>query len=214
MQILLDLHYLPCVQYMSKFLQYDAVVIEQHEHYSKGSYRNRCYLAAANDPLLLSIPLIKGKNQQQNIRHTRISYDTPWQRLHWRSIFSAYGNAPYFEYYADSLAPFYQKKYEYLFDFNLDLLQWVLACLDINTSWTLTKEYSAQPTPPLQDWRNAIHPKPQRRRKDIYFEATYYPQVFEDRHGFIGNLTILDLLFCAGTQAALILESCITTKHT
>ena len=108
----LALHYLPCIQYFSKFILFQEVHIEQHEHYQKGSYRNRCHIAGVNGILRLSVPLKSGKNQKMPVRKVRISYDEPWQAHHWTSIRSAYGNAPYFEHYADQIAPFFQQKEE------------------------------------------------------------------------------------------------------
>jgi len=210
MSLLIELQYLPPIQYFAKLVQYEEVCLEQKEHYSKGSYRNRCYVAGANGVLMLSIPLEKGKNEQQDIRKTRIStQDHNWQIQHWRTIQSAYGNSPYFEYYSDGLAAFYKKKYEYLFDFNYDLLNWLIAKLQLNVTVNLTKEYQVEASTDLIDWRNGIHPKEHKQRIDPHFKATYYPQAFEDRHGFLSNLSILDLLFCSGPQASLLLENCI-----
>jgi WbqC-like protein family len=207
MSLLIELHYLPCVQYFAKLVQHEDTWIEQKEHYSKGSYRNRCYIAGANGVQLLSIPLVKGKNEQQPIRDTRIAYDMPWQIQHWRTIQSAYGNSPYFEYYEDGLAAFYRKKYDFLFDFNYDLLLWLTAKLQLELSIRLTEAYQNVAEPGIEDWRNGIHPKPQRQRVDPVFKPAYYPQPFEERHGFLSNLSILDLIFCTGPQAGMILES-------
>jgi WbqC-like protein family len=207
MPLLIELHYLPCIQYFAKLAQHSDVYLEQKEHYSKGSYRNRCYIAGANSVQLLSIPLVKGKNEQQPIRDTRIAYDMPWQIQHWRSIQSAYGNSPYFEHYEDGLAPFYRKKYHFLFDFNYDLLLWLTTKLQLGISFRLTKEYQTTPVADTDDWRNGIHPKPQRQRVDPVFKAAYYPQPFEDRHGFLSNLSILDLIFCTGPQAGMIINN-------
>ncbi|MFT5800525.1 MAG: hypothetical protein ACI956_000329, partial [Nonlabens sp.] len=141
---------------------------------------------------------------------TRISEeDSSWRNQHWRTIQSAYGNSPFFEYYGDELKAFYQKKYEYLWDFNYDLLLWITKKLQLDVSITLTAEYQAAPSGDTADWRNAIHPKQHKQRADEHFKAAYYPQAFEDRHGFLSNLSILDLLFCSGPGAGLILESCI-----
>ena len=121
MPILLETQYLPSIQYCSKFCSADPVVIEQHENYRKGTYRNRSHIASANGLLRLTIPLQKGKNQQQNIRTVRIAYNQPWQAQHWTSIQSAYGNSPFFEFYADELQPFFKKKETFLWDWNFQL---------------------------------------------------------------------------------------------
>mgnify|MGYP000630726135 FL=1 len=99
--ILLELQYLGPVQYYSKFLKFESVVIEQHENYRKGSFRNRCIIASANGTVSLSIPLLKGKHQQTNIQSVAIDNHGKWQLMHWRSIQTAYGNSPFFDYYKD-----------------------------------------------------------------------------------------------------------------
>lgn len=204
--VLLELQYLPCVQYFSKLAHYPVVYIEAEENYQKGSYRNRCHIAGANGLLRLSIPLKQGKNEQQNIREVEIAYKEPWQSQHWNSIRSAYGNAPYFEFYAGQLKPHFEEKPAFLFDFSYGLLQTLLELLQLDASLRLTDAYEKETPKSLLDLRNAIHPKKHRRRADTHFTPAPYPQVFLEKHGFLPNLSILDLLFCTGPQAPLILE--------
>jgi len=206
---LIELHYFPCVQYFTKFILFDKVYMEQHEHYVKGSYRNRCHIAGANRELRLSIPLQKGKNQQMPIQEVSISYEEPWQAQHWTTIYSAYGKAPYFEYYVDEFKPFFNQRYELLWDFNLQILQVCLNLLSLQTSLEGTTSYEVHTPLTVSDYRNVISPKLLRQKKDETFMAVTYPQVFEDRNGFLPNLSVLDLLFCAGPQAPLILEQSI-----
>jgi len=205
---LLESHYLPSVQYLSKFVQQTDIYIEQYENYRKGSYRNRSYIATANGVQILSIPLKKGKNEQQNIRAVAISNQEKWQRQHWRSIQTAYNKSPYFEYYADILAPLYTKEYHYLFDFNLSCLNTILKILGISSNITFTSSYQTTTAASIDDLRNKIHPNKAKSLPDPNFKASKYGQVFEEKTGFIPNLSILDLLFCTGPQASLILESC------
>ena len=208
--ILLELHYLPCIQYFSKWYSHKSVCIEQHENYSKGSYRNRAHIAGANGILRLSIPLEKGKNEQQSIQEVKIAYHEKWQQQHWASIQSAYGNAPYFEFYADEFVPHYQQKYTYLFEFNKALLETILAQLQFSakTHWTSKYEQEVEKKG-LLDFRNGIFPKKHRQKEDIHFKVKPYPQVFSEKNGFLPNLSILDLLFCTGPQASLLLEACV-----
>jgi hypothetical protein len=153
--------------------------VEACEHYQKGSFRNRCHIAGPNGVQRLSIPLVKGKHNQMPIKEVRIAYDEPWQVRHWRSIRTAYGNAPYFEHYADDLAPHYEKHYTFLFDLNLELLRLVLQQkLGWQGEIVLSTSYIPADLP-----------------KDL---PQQYPQVFEDKHGFLPDLSILDLLFCCG----------------
>ena len=210
MSILLELHYFPSVQYFSKLLAYPNVFIEQHENYLKGSYRNRCHIAGANGLQRLSIPLKRGKNEQLSIRDVRISYDENWQSQHWISIRSAYGRAPFFEYFADEIQPFFEKKPNFLFDWNWDLLMLMVDLLQLDTDIQQTTQYEKQTSSEIFDFRNGIFPKKQRQKEDGLFTPVAYPQVFKERHGFLANLSILDLLFCTGPQASLILEQCVT----
>ncbi len=181
------LFYLPPVSWCAAAWKSEAVAIEAHEHYQKGSLRNRCYIAGPNGVQRLSIPLEKGKNRQMPIRETRIAHDEPWQRQHWRSIRTAYGNAPYFGHYADDLAPFYEKPYTFLFDYNLDLLAFIL---QKKLGWPGEIRMSESYKVPDHIERSKL-PR--------------YPQVFEEKHGFLPDLSVLDLLFCCGKHGGEIL---------
>lgn len=205
---LIELHYLPCIQYFTKICSHSNIWLEQHEHYIKRSYRNRCHIATTNGILRLSIPLEKGKNQQMPIRDVKISYDQSWQKYHLKSIYTAYGNAPFFRDYIEELTPFYKQKYTYLFDFNLILLQWFINLYQIETTIKLTSNYYKEMVE-ITDYRNFILPQSEQVTTDYNFSPTPYAQVFEEKNSFIANLSILDLLFCTGPQAILILESSI-----
>lgn len=198
MHALLELQYLPPVQYLHKFTQYH-IVIEAQENYKKGSYRNRCMIASANGPLRLSVPLLKGKHQQSPIREVEVDNRRDWQRIHWQSIRSAYGRAPFFEFYADAFHDLYQQSFQYLWDWNWALLQELLQALQLPLP-SFTEEYAKVLPPGTLDFRDRISPK-----KDYVLDHTFrpqpYPQVFEDRHEFLPNLSALDLLFCAGPEA-------------
>ena len=211
-RILLALHYFPSVQFCSKFFTYSDIVLEQNEHYRKGSYRNRMHIGSANGLLRLTIPLMKGKNQQQAIREVRISYDEPWQRSHWRAICSAYGNAPFFEHFRDDFEILFEERTEFLFDFNLKVLSAVLTVLDIQPPIRLSTSFLPEPPKGWDDFRNRISP-----RTTTCVDADFYPvpyaQVFQERSGFLPNLSILDLIFCKGSEAVCILEeSCSILK--
>jgi len=161
--------------------------------------------------LRLSIPLEKGKNQQQGIRDVRISYVEPWQNKHWTAIQSAYGNAPYFEFYADSILPFFKKKYDFLFDYNLAVFYQLFNILQLPTTVQLSQTFIKNPDNQLVDSRNAIHPtKP---LADSHFKEVYYAQVFQEKTGFLPNLSILDLLFCQGPASIVTLEHSLVNKE-
>lgn len=199
--VLLSTAYWPPVNWLAYACQARHVSIEACEHYQKGSYRNRCHIGGHNGIQRLSIPLLKGKHQQTPIRDVRLSDAENWQRLHWRSIATAYGNAPYFEHYEASIIAFYQKKYRFLFDFNLECLQWLLPHWNISTDFQWTETYEHHYPPPTIDARNAINPA------NPTPHTPRYGQVFEDRHGFLPNLSALDLLLCCGKNGIDILKN-------
>ena len=211
--ILLELQYFGPVQYYTKFIQHKSVCIEQHENYRKGSFRNRCILASANGTVSLSIPLLKGKHQQTCIRNVAIDNKSNWQLMHWRSIQTAYGNSPFFDFYKDDLAPFFQRKYTLLFDFCRDVHELVLELLQIAPSISYSTEYVKVTDDSVLDFRSKLLPKNYHNNPDVHFVSQAYPQVFEDRLGFVPNLSILDLLFCLGPEAVSHLQACIQSEQ-
>lgn len=206
---LVELHYLPSVQYFSKLLAYEQIIIEQWENYQKGSYRNRCHIAGANGLQALSIPLEKGKHQKLPIRQVHIAYQEPWHLQHWRSIQSAYANAPFFPYYGEGIAALYRAKPTHLFSFNQQLFELICGYLNLQDKVSYSSDYLIESGEQVQDLRGLISPKTALKDRAPQFEPVPYPQVFTERHGFLPNLSILDLLFCTGPEATQILRSCI-----
>ena len=193
--------YLAPVEYYSALAKADTVFLEHCEFYEKQSYRNRCNIAGANGQLALTIPVEKSKGSRMLTRDVRISEHSDWQLQHWRSIESAYNSTPFFEYYKDDLIPFYEKNWTFLWDFNTEIQTKMLELLDLQVDVQLTKEYKVDFDENVQDVRNSIHPK---KETDVGSFKTYY-QVFEQRFGFIPNLSSIDLLFNMGNESILIL---------
>ena len=198
---ILSLQYLPPISYFQIILENDCFYLDAYEHFQKGSYRNRCHIATASGRFPLSIPLQKGKNQQQPIRETRIAYDQNWQKQHWWTIRSAYSNAPYWEHYADIFETFYVQKPVFLWDYNRLILENCLKMLKVQNKVVLktTEQYFMPFEGVLEsdgskymDFRSKIHPK------QIVSNIKHYPQIFEDKNGFLPDLSILDLIFCYG----------------
>jgi WbqC-like protein family len=199
---IMPLHYLPNIEYLTKFVEYKAIAIEDSENYQKGSFRNRCYIATSLGATPLSIPLKKGKNNGQTIRDVAISYDVDWQRQHWQSIKTAYGSAPFWLFYAPVFEKFYQKQYNFLFDFNYEILDTLLSILKIKKEVELsfTGAYEVENTEG-PDFRHAF----QLKNKD--FVGKKYAQLFEDRVGFLPNMSALDLVMCCGNQSLEVLKN-------
>lgn len=196
--ILLTTAYLAPIQYYSKLVQFDKVIIEAHENFIKQSYRNRCNIYGANGKLPLSIPIKKDKPKTK-IKDIRIDYDTNWRKLHWKSIESAYRSSPFFEFYQDDIRPFYDVKYTYLLDFNHDIQKIICEQLEIEPTVSFSEEYHTELDQSICDFRDKIHPK--KKFEDSQFNPTKYTQVFQDKHGFLPNLSIIDLLFNEGPNA-------------
>ncbi|HRW62396.1 MAG TPA: WbqC family protein [Bacteroidales bacterium] len=201
--IVLTTAYLAPVQYYSKFLKYDKVLIEVHDHFTKQTYRNRCKIYAANGVLQLSVPVKKDQTKTK-ICDIKIDYDTNWRKVHWKSIESAYKASPFFDYYADDLKLFFNKKYNFLIDFNTELQYQILSFLDLNISIEFTSSYIDKYNKDYEDFREKIHPKKEIEDKD--FLKHEYIQVFIDRYGFQPNLSIIDLLFNEGPHTRNILK--------
>jgi len=197
-KIVLSTAYLGPIQYFSKLLKYDIAFIEQHENFTKQTYRNRCKIYGANGELSLSIP-VKKTSPKIKVKELLIDYDTNWQKLHWKSIESAYRSSPYFEFYEDDFKPFYEKKNKFLVDFNLEIQQVILEHLDISIDIKNTEHYARELDATTDDFRDKIHPKKQ--VNDSEFNIISYTQVFQDKHGFVPNLSIIDLLFNEGPNA-------------
>ena len=202
MNLIIEFQYFPSIILMNSSFKYTNVVFEQYEFYQKMSFRNRCIIAGANGSIQLTIPLELGRNQKTIMKDVRISNEDPWQKQHWRSIESSYNRSPWFEFYKDELSALYKKPFTFLADWDLACFEWCVQKLNIPVSVFLTdkfgKEYSEQES---VDFRNKLLPK-----NYLNFESIKYQQVFEERVGFLPNLSVLDLLFCEGKNAASIAD--------
>ncbi len=190
--------YLAPVEYFQYLKTAGKVCIEQHEYYQKQTYRSRCRIATTNGIMDLSIPV--EKRNHTLIRDIRISEHSDWQTQHWRSIEAAYNSSPFFEYYADDFRPFFEKKWLFLWDFNMELLHKTLELLDIETEILLTETYKPQTGEETLDLREIIHPK-----KEASIPLKSYYQVFATKFGFIPNMSIIDLLFNMGNESQLVI---------
>lgn len=197
------------LNYYARLVREQSIIFEQYENYTKQTYRNRFRIMGPNGILNLSIPVKKKPGIKNYLRDIRIDYDTPWNNVHWRSLIASYAASPFFEYFQDDLIRYYENRFEFLIDLNLQLAETVLKLLGLK----IPLQYSNSFTDITgeTDPRFFIHPKKERVVVDPDFQPVVYHQVFSDRHGFQANLSILDLLFNEGPSSLLILQNSLKT---
>jgi hypothetical protein len=193
--VVLPMLYLAPVEYFMALNKHKPhIFIEREEHFPKQTYRNRANICSPDGMLALTVPVMKGSKNHTKVKDVKISYEFNWQRLHWMSLQACYRRSAYFEYYEDDFAPFYENRETFLFDYNEQLLQLLLKLTKIKTPFTYTETYGVE-YPALIDMRSSINPK-----KESMIDQKPYFQVFEEKNGFIKNLSIVDLLFNQGPQ--------------
>ncbi|QJD80556.1 WbqC family protein [Spirosoma rhododendri] len=196
-ELLIELQYLPCLDYLAGIQQFERVSIEAKEHYQKQSYRNRCYVRTANKVEALTVPVLRGTHHLP-IRDLRIDTEQRWQQQHWRTLTAAYARSPFFEYYAPELAPIYERNWTFLFDLNWELLTICLKLFQIKTTVSLTEWYQTEPEPGQFDARSRLSPQ-NRAYEHLFGRSVPYMQNFGP--DFVPNLSGVDLLFCQGPAA-------------
>ncbi len=200
----------------SEIIHAKELLIEKHETYQKRSFRNCYNIINPNGIITLSVPLKKGKHQAQKITDVLISYEEPWQKQHLESIRSAYGKAPYFDYYWPDLEELFKQKFGYLFELNHAALKLCFKLMQIKPLINFTEKYST-PTINFKDGNSLVSKIDDLKdlratlisKKYHYidkYQFSPYSQLFEDRHGFTPNLSILDLLFCTGPESSIVLK--------
>lgn len=205
---LLSSTYFGPIQWYQKLNRYNHCYVEKYEHFTKQTYRNRCQIATTQGIQALSIPIEKYDGAKCIMRDIRISEHANWRHNHWNALASAYGESPFFEYYVDDIQPFFTKKWTFLYDFNTAIMLKMCELLDIEphiqdtTSYMSSDEYK-QKLPDIIDFRNTIQPK--HPLVDNAFQPKPYYQVYAKKHGFIPNLSVLDLLMNEGNEAVLYL---------
>ena len=182
--------YLPNIHYMAWVVSQIEIVMVTNKPYQKQTFRNRSEIYGANGKLKLTIPIVHSKEKERQIDETVvIHYENSWQQKHWKSLENAYRSSPFFEFYEDDLYPFYHQKFEKLMDYNIELIKMVLHLLNSKVKLLFNEETD-------DDFDDLIIAKHGLKKK-----TPLYQQVFQFKHGFISNLSILDLLFNLGPQS-------------
>lgn len=205
-QVILSSAYLAPIEYYTKLLAYDTAYIERYDHYMKQTFRNRCVIASAGGALALTIPTEKSDEGKCLMKDIRISDHGNWRHVHWNAFVAGYKHSPFFDYYADEFRGFFERKYTFLFDFNMELCQWVCEQIDMQPRLVPTSDYLTAPEG-MDDFRERIHPKHLYAETDPDFVPAVYYQVFDQKQGFIPNLSIADLLFNMGPESLIVLHS-------
>lgn len=201
--VIIEIQYFaPCIFY-KKVNKISHVEFDLYENWQKMSFRNRCIIMGAAGPVTLSIPLEEGRSQRRLTRDVRIANSYPWQSQHWKTIMSCYNRSPWFEFYRDELESLFKMEVNFLVDWNLACWNWAIKKLGMQVSTGTTSQYQAKgEVTKCLDLRNKILPKSIMQE---FPDPVVYRQVFEERTGFVPHCSILDLLFCEGKNARMIL---------
>jgi hypothetical protein len=208
MQII-ELQYLPQPVYFAFLISNQQLYIDKYEHFVKQTYRNRCRILTANGIDELTIPVLNASSKVP-VKDIKIDNSQKWVNRHWRAIQSAYGKAPFFEFYGPELKNTFYKNHKYLFDLSMELLTQCLDFLKLKKDIKFTDKYYSLMDSPQNDLRSNISPKKNRILPFTYKQMTYQ-HVFGNK--FVENLSIIDLIFCEGPRAGDILKSGIITEH-
>ena len=201
MDILIHPTYLPNIAHFVAIVQAEQVCFEMDDNFQKQTYRNRAYIYGANGKLSLNIPVIHTQKERQKYRDVRIYNEDNWQLNHWKSLETAYRTSPFFEFYEDDLKPLFQTKAEFLLDFNFKCFETICEYMQLELNTSRTNSYKKEVTD-RRDMRYLVNAKKEKPKL-----IKPYTQVFIDKHGFINNLSILDLLFNEGPNTILYLQN-------
>jgi hypothetical protein len=197
MALFIPTYFSPISQYQA-LLNSNSITFEVEDNYQKQTYRNRCYIYGANGKQLLNIPVTIPKSSKKTKSKDILVENANWQKQHYKSLEAAYNHSPFFEFYKDDLRKIFSKKYTYLLDVNLDSFNFIMDALELFKEYTLSKKYEETK---LNDFRNLADSK-----KKVEISSIPYIQMFDQKFGFLKNLSILDLLFMEGPNSINFLE--------
>lgn len=198
MSLFIPTYFSPISQF-GMIYQSKNLVFEGEDNFQKQTYRNRCYIFGANGKQLLNIPISHSKTgEKTKTKDIRIEEGSHWKKQHYKSLKSAYNSSPFFEFYEDDLLQLVNKKHSFLLDLNLQTFEFISDALELDLSFKMTKEYEVEVD---EDYRSLASVK-----SHPHCLSDTYKQIFDDKHGFIQNLSILDLLFMEGPNSISFLE--------
>ncbi|MDC7995544.1 WbqC family protein [Altibacter sp. HG106] len=200
MEIVVQPSYFPCIAQMAACAQATTVIFEVCDNYQKQTYRNRARIAHANGRLQLNVPIQHSRDgRRQKTAEVAPDNNFPWQSQHWKSLQSAYRTSPFFEFYEDDLAPLFKKRVNKLLSHHLEIYEVLCELIGMEGSYEQTTTYQKEIEP--VDLRHWV-----RGKKERSYALAPYTQVLEEKHGYLENLSVLDLLFNEGPNALSYLE--------
>lgn len=194
MNIILHPTYFPSISHYAAMLQANEITFETDDNFQKQTNRNRMYIYSPNGLQMLNIPVKHSKNERQKFKDVRIENAFGWQKNHFKSLEAAYRTSPFFEFFEDDFRPIFENKHEFMMDLNFQIFDIINDCLGVDLPFTKTEEYFHEVNDKT-DFRHLVNGK-----KDTFTNESY-TQVFGEKHGFLPNLSILDLLFNEGRHA-------------
>ena len=195
MDILIHPNYFPNIHQFTQIIKANNILFEVSDNYQKQTFRNRTYIYGANGKLGLFIPVIHTHKNRELFKDVKISYESNWMDLHLKSLQSAYRSSPYFEYFEDDFIKLYSEKEKFLVDFNIKCIKLISNLLDLDLDYKISNEY-VEKTKDIIDLRDLSN-----ARKQKTIETPKYIQVFESKHGYLNNLSIIDLIFSEGPNS-------------
>jgi len=196
MTVLIHPTYFPSISHFVAMVQADVITFEMEDNFQKQTNRNRTYIYSPNGIQLLNIPVKHSKQIHQKTKDVKIETDFDWQKQHFKSMEAAYRSSPFFEFFEDDIRPLFEKKHTYLMDLNFETIELVSKCLRMKITYNTTTEYFHEvDSKAVMDFRQLANGK----KDDSQFEP--YNQVFEEKKGFLNNLSVLDVLFNEGKYA-------------
>ncbi|MDC1372475.1 WbqC family protein [Flavobacteriaceae bacterium] len=201
MDILIHPNYFPNIHQFTQIIKANNILFEVSDNYQKQTFRNRTYIYGANGKLGLFIPVIHTHKNRELFKDVKISYESNWMDLHLKSLQSAYRSSPYFEYFEDNFIKLYSEKEKFLVDFNIKCIKLISNLLDLDLDFKMSNEY-VEKTNDIIDLRDLSN-----ARKEKKIETPKYIQVFESKHGYLNNLSTLDLIFSEGTNSVLLMNN-------
>lgn len=196
MDILLHPTYFPSISHCAAMAKSEKITFEMEDNFQKQTNRNRTYIYSPNGVQLLNIPVKHATQSHQKTKDIRIENDFDWQKQHLKSLEAAYRSSPFFEYFEDDIRPLFEKKHTFLMDLNFETMEFISYCLRMKFDFEITKEYFPEVDKNvILDFRTLVNGKKDKSK----FE--FYTQVFDNKQGFLTNLSVLDLIFNEGKFA-------------